>query len=82
MMKKSFSLPLVKSELFKIINLKFEQKFKKLRNTNVEDFKRIVKETKNKRKHILIHFYDSSVKIKNINFFLILLIRPKMNFFH
>lgn len=63
MMKKSYNLPLNKKELFKSFNIKYESKFKKLKETNMDEFKQIVAETKNNKQHILIFFEDDKVFI-------------------
>lgn len=61
MMKKSYNLPLNKKELYKAINIKYDSKYTKLKNINMEEFKKIVSKTKNNKQHILIFFQDEKV---------------------
>jgi len=63
MMKKSFTLPLNKKELFKTMNLKYDSKYTKLKDLNMDEFKTIVSESKNNRQNILLFFQDNKVNL-------------------
>jgi len=66
MMKKSSYLPLSKKELYQSFNIKYESKYTKLKETDMENFIKIVAESKSKGQHLLVFFEDDKVIIKNI----------------
>jgi len=61
MMKNSFKLPMIKKEIFNIMNIKYESKFLKMKDVDMDGFKKIVSDTKIQKKHILILFQDDKV---------------------